>query len=98
MTVFYDSTQNRAIIDLSQLDQTELPTDHYAVVVLDTVTDQVGNRLDGEFNGVYPSGNGVEGGNFNLDLPNQILGAPLITLLQLAPQSDSGIAGDGNTN
>jgi hypothetical protein len=31
-----------------------------------TVTDIPGNAIDGEFNGVFPSGNGTAGGNFNL--------------------------------
>ncbi len=45
--------------------------DRYTLYVLDNITDQVGNRLDGESNAnepqetpVFPSGNGIPGSNF----------------------------------
>src|SRR5262249_26939112 len=73
-------------------------------VVLDTV----GAVLDGEFNGQFPSGNGVPGGSFSQDLGIQTLLAPTVTSLRLQPAdptavppiptSDSGIGGDENTN
>jgi hypothetical protein len=99
LTVVYDAINNRAIIDMTQLDQTELPTDNYMIAVLDTVTDEVGNQLEGQFNGVFPTGQGATGpGNFVDFLPNQVLTAPTVYSISLAPQSDSGIPGDSNTN
>src|SRR5262249_13841228 len=98
LMVGYDAANQRAIMDLRLLDQPELPSGHYQVIALDSITDLGGNRLDGEFTGVYPSGNGVAGGNFVLDLPNQVLMAPTVLSIGLAPQSDSGILNDGNTN
>ena len=94
----YDPASNTVIIDYSQIDQSQLPTDNYAIVVLDSVTDALGNPLDGEFNGVFPSGNGVEGGIFTQFLGRLQLQAPQILSLALAPQSDTGIGGDQNTN
>jgi hypothetical protein len=60
----YDAATNRALVDLSLLDQGQLPTDSYQLVVRDDILDLVGNRLDGEFVGLFPSGNGQERGNF----------------------------------
>jgi large repetitive protein len=100
----YDSVTHRLTINLSSLPQTALPSDHYALVVVDSVTDLVGNRLDGEFSGKFPSGNGTEGGIFVQDLGVQQLFAPQITSVALdqgsaaRPTSDSGIANDQNTN
>jgi hypothetical protein len=54
--VFYDAPNNRAIVDLTRVDQQFLPSGTYRVTVSDTATDLVGNRLDGEFNGTFPSG------------------------------------------
>jgi hypothetical protein len=66
--ISFDTVANAAIIDLSSLPQSLLPTDHYAVVVntvqfdvngnvtFPGVTDLVGNPLDGVFNGIFPSG------------------------------------------
>jgi len=42
---------NAPLLDFSGLDQSQLPSDHYYLVVTDTVTDALGNKLDGEFNG-----------------------------------------------
>jgi hypothetical protein len=100
----FDSLKNTLTINLSALPQTALPSDHYALVVVDKVTDLVGNHLDGEFNGKFPSGNGVEGGTFVQDLGVQNLLAPQITRISLDeggpgdPTSDSGIPNDQNTN
>jgi large repetitive protein len=99
--IFYDAANKRAIIDLTQLDQSELPADTYALVVADSITDLVGNRLDGEdnpFNVIFPSGNGVPGGTFIQVLPSQALTPPQIAGVALGPLSDTGIAGDNNTN
>ena len=110
--VVYDIANNRAGIDLTGLAQSDLPTDHYALVVTDLVRDLVGNRLDGEFGGQFPSGDATPGqadlltpgGTFVQDLGLVVLGAPQILNLRLAPatattpSSDTGIAGDNNTN
>ncbi|MEQ1829052.1 MAG: choice-of-anchor D domain-containing protein, partial [Pirellula sp.] len=41
-----------------------LPLDRYRVTVLaDNVMDSAGNRLDGEFGGLFPTGDGTPGGN-----------------------------------
>lgn len=103
-TVSYDSANNRAIIDLSNVPQQILPSGDYAIQVSDTVTDLVGNRLDGEFSGApptgngnnFPSGNGTSGGVF-FQSQHFVLQAPIIISAGLAPASDSGIAGDQNT-
>src|SRR5262249_48818741 len=68
--ISYDALTTTVTLDYSGLPQTEMPTDNYAIVVLSTtstgsgVTDVVGNPLDGEFSGVFPSGNGQAGGTF----------------------------------
>src|SRR5262249_25963180 len=52
------------------LTYTGLPDDNYSLTVVagasggTNFTDAVGNALDGEFSGTFPSGNGVPGGNF----------------------------------
>ncbi len=96
--LFYDPINNRAIYDLRDLPQTELPADTYAIAVTDSVLDATGNALDGEFTGIFPSGDGTAGGTFV-----QVLGAleiepPLIAGFGLAPGSDTGIPGDQNTS
>ncbi|MDB5349012.1 MAG: hypothetical protein JWN86_259 [Planctomycetota bacterium] len=97
ITIKYDVATNSAILDFTNVDQALLPTDHYGLVLLDSATDIVGNKLDGEYSGIFPSGDGNEGGNFTQDLGVRILGAPQILSLSLAPASDTGIAGDQNT-
>jgi large repetitive protein len=68
------------------------------------VTDVAGNFLDGRFAtpGVFPTGlPGVPRGpdeRFLDDLGVLTLTPPQVTSLSLSPQSDTGIAGDGNTN
>ncbi len=95
---FFDFTQNRAIIDLRALPQVLLPTDIYALVVTDQVRDIAGNQLDGEFSGIFPSGNGAEGGTFAQGLGLRTIIAPQVSDFNLVPGSDTGIAGDLNTN
>src|SRR5207249_3938972 len=52
------------------LNYTGLPEDTYTLTLVSganggtNFTDVVGNALDGEFAGTFPSGNGVPGGNF----------------------------------
>src|SRR5439155_8941064 len=102
--ISYDAQNNTVTLDYSGLPQTELPTDFYAIVVLSGsgatpgVTDLVGNSLDGEFGGFFPSGNGQAGGSFLQDLGLQVLAAPQITTFVMSPTSDSGTPNDQNTN
>jgi hypothetical protein len=103
--VVWDPSTNSAVIDLSQIPQDQLPSDDYQIRVEDVVTDVVGNRLDGEFNGFFPSGNGsplpgedTDNDPFVYVLQDVVLRAPSIQLVQLLPADDSGIKGDQNTN
>uniref|UniRef100_UPI00301CE5A3 right-handed parallel beta-helix repeat-containing protein n=1 Tax=Paludisphaera sp. TaxID=2017432 RepID=UPI00301CE5A3 len=101
-TIRYDAATNTAILDLSALPQTALPSDSYAIVVIsgpNGVKDAVGNQLDGEFSGSFPSGNGTNGGSFLQDLGFLQVSAPVITLFALDSSSinDTGIGGDSNT-
>jgi hypothetical protein len=91
--VFYDAPNNRAIIDLTGVDQQFLPGGRYRVTVSDTVTDLVGNRLDGEFNGTFPSGDrkGLPAEDFDND-PfrqefNAVLRAPQVNSFGLEQSS-----------
>jgi hypothetical protein len=96
----YNASTNTATLDYSGLPQTAMPTDRYRIVVLSGstgVTDLVGNQLDGEFNGTFPSGDSKPGGNFVQDLGLQVLGAPVLTAFQMSAATDTGIAGDQNT-
>src|SRR5262249_54520669 len=95
---FYDQAHSRAIIDLSLLAQKDLPSDTYALVVDDKIRDLAGNRLDGEFRGIFPSGNGGAGGSFIQVLTGLQLMAPQIASVSLDKASDTGIPGDQNTN
>ena len=58
----------------------------------------MGNELDGAFSGTFPSGNGTPGTNFFEDLGLKTLVAPVLTTFQMTPATDTGIAGDQNTN
>ncbi|AMV39418.1 Ig-like domain-containing protein [Planctomyces sp. SH-PL62] len=103
VTIRYDAATNTATLDFSALPQTELPTDAYAIVVMGGaggVTDAVGNQLDGEFSGSFPSGNGTAGGTFLQELGTLVVRAPVITSFALDPSStnDTGIPSDSNTN
>ncbi len=88
------------------LPQTELPSDQYAIVVLSKngassgVTDLVGNALDGNFTGVFPSGANGLAEDFIENLGFEALQAPVITTFTLTPTptNDTGIVGDQNTN
>ncbi len=113
----YDSTTNTVNLDYSALPQADLPTGYYKIVVLGGdqlpngtfqpgITDLSGNKLDGTFYGVFPSGfNPAISGttiqtdrNFDDFLGLETVSAPVITSLQLTPATDTGIQGDENTN
>ena len=102
----YDPISNTATLDYSLLPQTLMPTDRYAIFVISPnpnvpgspgATDLVGNPLDGNFTGSFPSGDNTAGGNFIQDLGLQTLSAPTLTSFQIIPGSDTGIPGDQNT-
>ncbi|WP_406696071.1 S8 family serine peptidase [Singulisphaera sp. Ch08] len=106
LKITYNAATNTATLDYSALDQSQFPSDQYALVVLagenggPGITDIAGNFLDGSFNGIFPSGNGNSTVN---DRFTQFLGfrgllAPVVTSLQLTDASDTGIKGDGITN
>ncbi len=108
--ISYDTTTNTATLDLSGMPQSLLPTDTYALVILDTLTDLVGNKLDGNFgyrqlsngqilgSGVFPSGDGTAGGAFNQFLGVINLQPPHVLYVKLDPNSDSGLKADQTTN
>lgn len=96
--VSYDPATNRAIIDLTQVSQNNLISGTYIIQVRDSVTDLVGNRLDGEFNGPPPSGNNstfpsgdnkplpqedTDNDPFNQVIPNLVLTAPRVSSIGL---------------
>src|SRR5262249_54000380 len=91
--ITYNPLNNTVTLDLTNLDQNELPTDRYALVVQAgdnsglAVTDLAGNSLDGEFGGSFPSGNGTAGGNFFQDLGSLTLLPPTITSVVLDPNT-----------
>jgi hypothetical protein len=95
----YDANSRTVTVDLSALPQTDLPSDRYAIVVEDAVRDLVGNRLDGEFaTKSFPTGDGQEGGKFAWDLGFISLQPTQVLWEQMTPDTDTGIAGDGNTD
>jgi hypothetical protein len=106
--ISYNPATFTATLDYSGLDQSQLPTGTYVLVVLSGiaipggfqpgVTDVVGNKLNGAFSGVFPSGNGVVPTDFVENFGTLTLAAPVITSFTLAPGFDSGIKGDENTN
>src|SRR5271157_1439857 len=101
VTIAYNPLTDTATLNYTALPQTAMPTDDYAIVVQSGpsgVTDLVGNELDGEFSGSFPSGNGTAGGNFFEDLGLRVLQAPVLTTFQMTPATDTGIPGDQNTN
>src|SRR5207244_429284 len=87
--ISYDPLRNTVTLDYSDLPQPQLPTDNYAIVILSGVgtspgvTDLVGNPLDGDFTGSFPSGNGQVGGTFVQNLGLQVLSAPQLTTFML---------------
>jgi hypothetical protein len=90
--------QTVVTLDYSALPQTAMGNGDYKIVVNGTVTDLVGNELDGLFNGSFPSGSGMPGTAFIQDLGVLTVQAPVITAFTMTPGTDSGIPGDQNTN
>jgi hypothetical protein len=101
-TVTYNPLTDTATLNLTALPQSELPTDHYALIVMGTgpgsfVVDQAGLALDGAFNGIFPSGTGVPGSTFVQDLGVLTLAPPVVQAVKMDPSTDTGIPGDENT-
>ena len=97
----YNATTFTVTIDLTNVSQAQLPTDQYALIANNTITDSVGNSLNGYFTGTFPSGvtpSNSAGTQFSENLGPITLKAPTITTLVLAPASDSGLTGDSDTN
>ncbi len=100
-SISYNPLTFTATLNYAALPQTAMPTDDYAIVVKSGptgVTDLVGNELDGAFSGSFPSGNGTPGTSFFEDLGLKTLQAPVLTTFQMTAATDTGIAGDQNTN
>ena len=89
----FDAANNRAIYDLRGVPQSVMPSDIYALVVTDEARDAAGNRLDGEFGGNFPSGDGTAGGIFAQSLGGRMVLPPQIINFGLAPGSDTGLVG-----
>ena len=102
----YNAATFTVTLDLTGVAQSLLPTDQYCLIASNTITDAIGNPLNGFFTGVFPSGLFPEfpnatypnGSVFVQQLGIVQLTPPLVSSLTLAPASDSGIPGDGNTN
>ncbi len=100
----YNASTFTVTIDLTNVSQSSLPTDQYALFASQGIVDTLGNPLNGAFNGVFPSGvsneyvNYPNGSAFVQSLGVVQLTAPVVTSLTLAPVSDSGVTGDNNTN
>ena len=102
--ISYNPQTFTVTLDYSGLPQTEMPTDYYLIAVLSRngaspgVTDLVGNSLNGQFTGTFPSGTTPQGSvSFVQVLGLEVLAAPQITTFVMSPASDSGIPNDQNT-
>ncbi|HZW35120.1 MAG TPA: S8 family serine peptidase, partial [Isosphaeraceae bacterium] len=103
-TISYNPQTFTVTLNYSGLPQTEMPSDYYAIVVLSKlgaspgVTDLVGNSLNGQFTGSFPSGTTPQGAvSFVQVLGLLGLSAPQITTFVMSPSSDTGIANDQNS-
>src|SRR5581483_10334371 len=67
----------------------------YQLVVRDTITDVAGNRLDGDFFGFFPSGNGQPGTDFvaNITTLHNVVFSPLPTTSTATPNNPPGTPG-----
>ena len=104
-TISYNPLTFTVTLDYSNLPQTELPSDSYAIIVQSAstsstgVTDLVGNSLDGYYTGTFPTG-AFNGGPYDFiqNLGFEALQAPTITTFVMNPASDTGLPNDQNTN
>ncbi len=105
-TISYNPQNLTVTLDYSNLPQTELPSDDYAIVVLSSVTgttgvtDLVGNPLAGYYNGSFPTAAAPVGisNDFIQNIGYESLQAPTITTFTMSPTSDTGIPNDQNTD
>ena len=112
----YNTTTNTVTLDYTGLNQVQLGSGTYVLVVkagtklpngsFDLgVTDLVGNKLNGHFTGVFPSGDPnptdptapLPFDNFVDNFGFINVTTPVITTFNLVAASDTGIKGDGNT-
>ncbi|MGP0069534.1 MAG: S8 family serine peptidase, partial [Isosphaeraceae bacterium] len=103
-TISYNPLTDTVTLDYSNLPQSELPSDNYAIVVLSNtttggVTDLVGNSLDGYYTNSFPT-TAYQGKPYDFiqNLGFEALQAPQITTFQMTAATDTGIAGDQNTD
>ena len=105
-TISYNPLTFTVTLDYSNLPQTELPSDNYAIVVLSPttpgatgVTDLVGNALDGYYTNSFPT-TAFQGQPYDFidNLGFEALQAPQITTFQMTAATDTSIPGDQNTN
>ena len=103
--ITYDPTTNTATLDYTGLPQTEMPTDRYAIVVLSPRAGRTGRHRPGRqparrrLHRLVPLGRRHSRAATSFeDLGIQTLQAPVVTSFQMTPQTDTGIAGDQNTN
>ena len=105
-TISYNPLTFTVTLNYSNLPQSELPSDDYAIVVTSPtapgasgVTDLVGNALDGYYTNSFPT-TAFQGQPYDFiqNLGFEALQAPQITTFQMTAATDTGIPGDQNTN
>jgi hypothetical protein len=103
-TISYNPLTFTVTLNYSNLPQSELPSDDYAIIVLSKtgsgtgVTDLVGNALDGYYTNSFPT-TAFQGQPYDFieNLGFEALQAPQITTFQMTAATDTGISGDQNT-
>ena len=103
--ISYNPLTFTVTLDYSNLPQSELPSDQYAIVALTQtastagVTDLVGNALDGYYTGSFPT-TAYQGGPYDFiqNLGYEAVQAPTITTFTMTAATDTGIPNDQNTN
>ncbi len=106
VTISYNAQTDTVTLNYSALPQTLLPSDNYAIVVLSKngtsagVTDVVGNSLDGNYTGSFPTGQNGLAQDFIENLGFLPLQSPQITTFEInpTPANETGIVGQQNTN
>ena len=103
--ISYNPLTFTVTLDYSNLPQSELPSDQYAIVALTPssgaagITDQVGNPLNGYYKGSFPT-SAYQGGPYDFiqNLGYEAVQSPTITTFTMTSATDSGIPNDQNTN
>jgi large repetitive protein len=98
-TISYDASTDTVTLNYSNLPQSELPSDNYAIVVTTAVTDLVGNALDGYYTNSFPT-TAYNGGPYDFiqNLGFEALQAPQITTFTMTAATDTGYAQDQDTD